>query len=226
MIAVDEGTIVIFGDIACPWAHLAVHRLYSVRERLALEDRVLFDHRSFPLELINRRPTPKLALDAEVAVLGAHEPDAGWQVWQGALYKYPATTLPALEAVEAAKEQGLRASEQLDRALRLAFFAESKTICMRHVIEEVASRCDEVDAGKLLEALDQGRARAAIMEQARVSGSDEIQGSPHLFLPDGSNMHNPGIEMHWEGEHGKGFPVVDEDRPEVYEQLLQTAAGG
>lgn len=226
MICADEGTIIIFGDIACPWAHLAVWRLHSVRERLGLEDRVLFDHRAFPLELLNRRPTPKLALDAEVAVLGAHEPEAGWQVWQPAPYKYPVTSLPALEAVEAAKEQGLRASEQLDRALRLAFFAESKTISMRHVIEEVASGCAEVDTDKLLDAFDEGRARRAIMDQAQISGSDEVQGSPHLFLPDGSNMHNPGIEMHWEGEHGKGFPVVDVDRPEVYEQLLRTAAGG
>lgn len=225
MITADEGTIVIFGDIACPWAHLAVYRLLAARERLGLEDRVLLDHRAFPLELINRRPTPKPALDAEVAVLGAHEPEAAWQVWQGADYKYPVTTLPALEAVEAAKEQGLRASEQLDRALRLAFFAESKTISMRHVIEEVASGCSELDTGKLLEALDEGRARAAVMEQAQVAGSDEVQGSPHLFLPDGSSVHNPGIEMHWEGEHGKGFPVIDADEPEVYEQLLRTAAG-
>ena len=226
MIQADEGTIIIFGDIACPWAHLAVWRLHAVRERLGLGDRVLFDHRAFPLELLNRRPTPKLALDAEVAVLGAHAPGAGWQMWQPAPYKYPVTSLPALEAVEAAKEQGLRASEQLDRALRLAFFAESKTISMRHVIEEVSSGCAEVDTDKLLDALDEGRARRAIMDQARISGSDEVQGSPQLFLPDGSNMHNPGIEMHWEGEHGRGFPVVDADRPEVYEQLLLTAASG
>ena len=226
MITVDEGTIVLYGDIGCPWAHLAVYRLHSARQKLRLEDRIAFDLRAFPLEILNRQPTPKLILDAEVAVVGALDPDAGWQMWQKPLYEYPVTTLPALEAVEAAKEQGLRASEQLDRALRVAFFGESRTISMRHVIAEVAESCSHVNGDKLLDALDEGRARPAVMAQAHRSDTDAVTGSPHVFLPDGSNLHNPGIEMHWEGDHGKGFPVVDSDVPEVYEELLRSAARG
>jgi len=42
------------------------------------------------------------------------EPAAGWQLWQDKDWLYPSSTLPALEAIQAAKEQGLDASERLD----------------------------------------------------------------------------------------------------------------
>lgn len=223
MIRVDPGTIVIYADIGCPWAHLAVHRLLEARAEEGLADRVLFDIRPFPLEIFNEQPTPKPILDAETVTVGTADPSAGWQLWQGPLHNYPVTTLPAMEAVEAAKEQGLKASEQLDRALRRAFFGESRCISLRHVIGEVAERCDAVDADKLLDALDDGRARPVLMEHARVAGGDQVKGSPHVFLPDGTDEHNPGIEMHWEGDHGKGFPVIDSFRKDIYTELLQRA---
>ncbi len=197
-----------------------------MRAEMGLEDTVRFDMRAFPLEILNEQATPKRILDAEVPVVGALDPGAGWEVWQGADHRYPVTTLPALEAVEAAKEQGLVASEQLDRRLRVAFFGESRTISLRHVIHEVASECPDIDADALLDAFDSGRSRRAIIEQTEVAETDLVQGSPHVFLPDGTNVHNPGIEMHWEGEHGKGFPVVDQDDPGIYKELLQRAADG
>lgn len=225
-IEVEQGTVAVFADTGCPWAHLAVYRLHAARAKLRLEGIVRFDIRAFPLEIFNEQPTPKLILDPEIAVVGAVDPAAGWQLWQGPIHEYPVTMLPAMEAVEAAKEQGLEASEQLDRALRFAFFGQSRCVSMRHVIVEIAEGCPDVDAGKLLSALDDGRARDAVMQQARCSESDRVDGSPHVFLPDGTNVHNPGIEMHWEGEHGKGFPVVDNDEPNIYEDLLRRVAAG
>ncbi|MDQ3756651.1 MAG: DsbA family protein [Actinomycetota bacterium] len=222
---VAPGTIVVWSDIACPWATLAVHRLDAARARLGLDAQVRFDHRAFPLELFNERPTPRKVLAAEVPVVGGCAPEFGWQVWQAPDSHWPVTTLLALEAVQAAKEQSLEASEQLDLALRRAFFAESKCVSMRHVVLDAAAGCEAVDAGVLREALDDGRARRAVIEQRERAEQEGVQGSPHLFLPDGSDAHNPGVRMHWEGEHGKGFPVVDADDPSVYEQLLQRAAG-
>lgn len=224
MIQVDPATIVVYADVGCPWAHLAVHRLHRARAEAGLADRVRFDIRPFPLEIFNRQPTPKLILDAEVPVAGALDAEAGWRMWQRPPFEYPVTMLPAMEAVETAKEQGLEVSEELDRALRVAFFGESRVISLRHVIEEVASECALLEENKLMDALDEGRARPAMMEHVRRAGSDEVDGSPHLFLPDGTSEHNPGIEMHWEGDHGKGFPVVDRDRPDIYRELLQRAA--
>jgi predicted DsbA family dithiol-disulfide isomerase len=224
MVDVAPGTIVVFSDVGCPWAHLAVHRLLVARHRLGLDDEVVLDHRAFPLEVFNRRPTPRLVLSAEVPVVGGLDPDAGWQVWQGDLATWPVTTLLALEAVQAAKEQGLAASERLDRALRVAFFGQSRCISMRHVVLEVADACG-VDAEALREALDEGRARRTVFEQCQSAEDGDVKGSPHVFLPDGSDAHNPGIEMEWVGEHGAGFPVIGKDDPRVYDDLVSRAAG-
>jgi predicted DsbA family dithiol-disulfide isomerase len=223
VIVAEAGIVVVFSDVGCPWSHLAVHRLHTTRARLGLDDEVRFDHRAFPLEVINARPTPKLVLDAEIPAVGALDPDAGWQLWQGDEHEYPVTTLLALEAVQAAKAQGLEASEQLDLALRKAFFGESRCVSMRHVILEVAETCPAVDAERLRDDVDRGAARHAVLEQCRAAEGDTVKGSPHLFLPDGRDFANPGIEMHWEGEEGEGFPVVDADDPSVYEEILKSA---
>jgi predicted DsbA family dithiol-disulfide isomerase len=218
------GTIVVWSDLTCPWAHVAVARLHRVREELGLTEEVVLDHQAFPLEVLNGRPTPKLILDAEVPVAGALEPGAGWVMWQRPVWEYPGTILLALEAVQAAKEQSLRASEALDRALRVAFFGQSRPIGQRHEVLEVAESCRAVDAGVLAKCLDDGGARRALMDQAEEAAGGRVQGSPHLFLPDGSDVHNPGVTMHWEGEKGQGFPVADADDPHVYVDLVRRAA--
>ena len=224
MLDVAPGTLVLYGDIACPWSHLCLHGLRKARHRLGLETEVDIDLRSFPLELFNDQPTPKRILDAEIPVVGALDPSAGWQMWQGPDFEYPVTTLPALEAVQAAKEQSLRASEELGRALRYAFFAESRTISLLTVIFDVAKNCWAVDVEALQEALDDGRARAAVIEQRDTAERIGVKGSPHVYLPDGRDVANPGIDKHWEGEEGEGFPVVDSYDPSVYDDLIRSAA--
>lgn len=218
------GTIVVWSDLGCPWAGVAVARLRRARADAGLDGRLTLDHRAFALEHLNRRPTPKLILDAEVPVAGALAPYAGWQVWQGPDWAYPATTMPAMEAVQAAKAQSLEASESLDAALRRALFGSSRCISLRHVILEVAAECDGVDAGQLAGDLDAGTARRALMDQAEMSCSGELQGSPHLVLPDGTDVHNPGLEIKWVGHKGQGFPVVTADDPSVYERIVTRAA--
>ena len=224
MVDVVPGTIVVFSDVGCPWAHLAVYRLLTARHRLGLDDQVVLDHRAFPLEVFNRRPTPRRIVSAEVPVVGGLDPRAGWQVWQADFATWPVTTLPALEAVQAAKQQGLAASERLDRGLRVAFFGQSRCISMRHVILEVARECG-VDAEALADALDAGRARRAVFDQCADASDGGVKGSPHVFLPDGTDAHNPGIEMEWAGEHGVGFPVIGKDDPRAYDDLVARAAG-
>jgi predicted DsbA family dithiol-disulfide isomerase len=220
---VPRGTIVVWSDIACPWATLAMHRLHRERTRLGLDGQVVLDHRAFPLELVNGRCTPRRVLAAEVPVAGALAPDFGWQVWQAPESEWPVTMLLALEAVQAAKEQSMQASEALDLALRRAFFAESRCISMRHVVLDVASSVPEVDSDALAKALDNGTARHAVVRQWHDAVDGPVKGSPHLFLADGSDAANPGITMHWEGKPGHGFPVVDADDPSIVEQLVRRA---
>lgn len=222
---VAPATIAVFSDIGCPWASLATHRLRARRSALGLDGAVTFDHRAFPLELINGRPTPKRVLDVETAAIAAAEPSLRWSPWHRPDSGYVATTLLPMEAVQAAKAEpgGLRASDDLDAALRHAFYAESRTISLLPVVLEVARECDRVDVDALESALHRGAGRAEVIAQWR--RASEVQGSPHLFLPDGSDVHNPGIALSWTGELGRSFVRIDSDDPSVYDDLLRRAAG-
>lgn len=226
---VRAGTIVIYTDIACAWSTVTIRRLLRVRAELGMDDQVQLDHRCFLLEDVNSFPIPKRFLDAEIPVVGALEPEMGWKNWQQDPSTWPVTTAPANEAVHAAKEQSARAAEELDMALRLALFRDSRCVSLRHEILDIATSCPNLDTDALGSALDDGRARGPMMRDYR-EHRDAVQGSPHLFFADGHDVHNPGVELHWEGTQGAGFPVVDDDDRSVYQQLVRraaaTAAGG
>jgi predicted DsbA family dithiol-disulfide isomerase len=202
---VEPGTIVLFSDIACPWATVAVERFHEARDRVGAPVRLV--HRAFPLELVNGRATPKPTLDAEIPVT-AKLVNGVFRSWSGQLHEWPVTTLLALEAVRAAGDR----AEVLDRALRRAFFHDSRCISLRSVILDVADRVGaDVEA-----ALDDGRCRRAIIDDLAMARSSSVKGSPHAFLPDGTDVHNPGIVMHW----AAGKPVLDTDDPKVWDDLL------
>jgi predicted DsbA family dithiol-disulfide isomerase len=214
------GTIQVWSDLLCPFAHVAIHRLTTERARLGLQDQVKLDHHVFPLELFNG-PHPRQGTDSEAVGLGHIEPTAGFRLWTAADWLYPSTVLLAAEAVLAAKEQGLGASEDLDRALRAGFWTESKSIAHRQVILDVAGTTGTVDVAALAAELDSGRHRAALMADFAVAQSDAVNGSPHLFFPDGSSLNNPGITVHWEGPWAAGFPIVDKYDPSWAETALR-----
>lgn len=219
------GTIQIWSDLLCPFAHVAIHRLTVARERLGLTGRVHLDHHVFALELFNG-PHPRPGTDSEAVGLGQIEPDAGFRLWTAADWLYPSTVLLAAEAVQAAKAQGLGPSEDLDRALRTAFWTNSRSIGHRGVILEVAAETATVDVPALAEALDSGRHRGDVMADHAVAQTDAVNGSPHLFLPDGSDAHNPGITVHWEGPWAAGFPVVDKHDSTWAEDMLRRVSNG
>ena len=220
---VTPGTIVVWADLACPWATLAVHRLHQARRRLDREVEVHLDLRAFPLELLNGEPTPKPVLDAEIPVVGALAPDFGFRLWTGEPWTWPGSVLLGLEAVQAAKTQSLVAAEQLDLGLRRAMFTESRHVGLLATILDVARRCSALDTYALEAALYDGRARATVVEQWRTAEGDEVKGSPHVFLADGTDMANPGITMHWEGAKPGGVPIVDDDDPSVFDDLVKRA---
>ncbi len=218
---VARGTIAVWSDLGCPWSHAVVWRLWDARRRLGLTDRVQFDHHAFPLELFNSEPTPRRRIDAEWPVAERLAPRAAWQSWSAPPETYPVTLLAPMEAVLAAKEQSLAAAEELDRGLRRAFFAESRCISLRHVILEVGNECDSLDVAELADALDAGRARAALMADWATARGDEVRGSVHLFCADGTNAQNPGIEIAWDGD----VATIRRDDPTAIDVLVARAAG-
>jgi predicted DsbA family dithiol-disulfide isomerase len=224
---VAPGTVQVWSDLGCPWAHVTVWRLWDARRRLGLEDRVRFDHHAFPLELFNDQPTPRWHIDVEAPVAETVASRAGWQPWSAPDSAWPVTLLLPMEAVQAAKLQSLEASEALDRGLRRALYAESRCISLRHVILEVATEADVVDVAALAAALDDGRARSSVIADWRVAQGDEVRGSAHVFAPDGTNDENPGIGIGWEDD---GSPAgrywIEHDDPRAIEELVRRAAAG
>lgn len=223
--AVAPGTVVVYSDIACPWAHLAMHRLHATRARLGLDSVVTFEPRAYPLEVVNERPTSRRGLDSEIPVVAALEPDAGWRTWRSPADTYPVTTVPALAAVQAARFQSGAAGEALDMALRHAMFVDSRCISVRSIILDVAEATRVVDVGAVADELDSGRAHAAVMSQWREAQSIGVIGSPHVFAGGVLSLFNPGVKTEQVPVKGEHFVRVLADDPAVYEEILNTAAG-
>jgi predicted DsbA family dithiol-disulfide isomerase len=206
----DPRIVTVWSDIGCPWATLALHTLHAAAAARGRE--VLVNHRAFPLELFNRMPTPKLIVDAEVVVIGGRHPELGWRPWQAPESTYPVTTLPALEAVQAAKDPsvgGPRASDELDTALRAAFFADHACISIPSVLLDVAADCEHVDAAALADAVARGAGRAEVYRDWRIAQGPAINGSPHVVTAAGFTRHNPGAVYHWSARPPIGFPVYE-----------------
>ncbi|GAA2411944.1 dithiol-disulfide isomerase [Streptomyces glaucosporus] len=222
----DEAVVTVWSDIGCPWATLALDTLHTAAAERGRE--LLVDHRAFPLELFNSEPTPKPIIDAETVAIGALVPALGWRLWPGPDWRYPATTLPALEAVQAAKAPtvgGLPASDQLDTALRRAFYGQGRCISLTSEILAVAAACPLVDEAALADALAQGTARAAVHRDFAVARGPRVQGSPHLFTASGADVHNPGADFVWTGDpYDGGFPHFRSYTRDWADELLDRLA--
>ncbi|MGI5380078.1 DsbA family oxidoreductase [Streptomyces sp. CA-251387] len=226
--APEPGPVTVWSDLGCPWATLALHTLRSTARERGQD--LLIDHRAFPLELFNNQPTPKYIVEPEIVVISAHRPELGWRLWAGREYDYPSTMLPAMEAVQAAKDPsigGLRGSDELDAGLRHAFYVESRCISIPAEILDVAAKCENVDEQALARALERGAGRAEIYAQWRIAQGPDVQGSPHLFAPGGYAAHNPGAQVEWTGDPNEGgVPRLDRYDPSWAEDLLDRLAEG
>jgi predicted DsbA family dithiol-disulfide isomerase len=190
--------VTVWSDIGCPWATLALVSLRRAIEKAGAP--VLIDHRVFPLEFFNKIPTPKPIIDAEIIAIGGLRPELGWRLWTAAESSYPVTMLPPMAAVQAAKAEsvgGLLASDQLDAALRHAYYAESRCVSIPSVILEVAETCPAVNVDALAHEIARGAGVAEIYTQFETARGDRVQGSPHLFTAGGFDTHNPGATYSW-----------------------------
>ncbi|GAB4005416.1 DsbA family oxidoreductase [Nocardioides ultimimeridianus] len=224
LVSQEPGVLTVWSDIGCPWATLALHTLHTVAVDRDVD--LVIDHRAFPLELFNKRGTPRWILDPEIAAIGALVRSLGWRTWSSDLSAYPVTTLPAMAAVQAAKYPavgGLRASAELDTALRRAFYEDGRCISIHAEILDAASGCSSVNATALDDALQRGGGIGDVFSQWHTAKEFPIQGSPQLLLGDRYSEHNPGVTYHWTAPPGEGFLRFDGYDEAWAERLLDLA---
>lgn len=224
----DPGVLTVWSDIGCPWASLALHTLHAAAEQRGVA--LVIDHRAFPLELFNRRGTPKLIIDVEVYAIAGLRKELGWRPWTASDSTYPVAMLPAMAAVQAAKSEhvgGLTASDELDSALRRAFYADCRCISIHTEIIDIAAECPSVDEDALDHALRQGAGWADVYAQWNTAQRPEISGSPHLFVGAGdtAGLHNPGVAYHWTAPPDDGGVVRFERYEPGWADAVLTSMG-
>jgi predicted DsbA family dithiol-disulfide isomerase len=216
--------LVVYSDLVCPWSTVVVLRLHEARTRAGADDELAIVHRAFPLELLLERPIARRVVDAEIPLCASLTPGFGWSLWQGRAEEYPVTSLLALEAVRAAGERSTRGAEQLDLALRRAFFSRSRCISLRHEVLAAAAACPDVDVDDVAAALDSGRFRAAVMADFAAARDGAAPCSGTVVHPDGTAHCNPGTRTGWIGAPiPHGTPVLLEDDPTAYDDLVSAA---
>jgi predicted DsbA family dithiol-disulfide isomerase len=156
--------LAMYADPHCPYAYLAAFRLRKFREEY--RDRVVVAHESLALEYVNGQPTPKPILDAETPILLLEEPDIPYQPWAAPVSEWPVTMWPAFEAVACAERQSPDLADDLDWAIRVAFFAESRCVSMRHVLLDLAEGAG-LDMARFIDDFDGGVAERPVVEEAR-----------------------------------------------------------
>ena len=209
--------LTVFSDLHCPWAYVFSIRLRRARAAVG-QPPVAW--RSWPLELVNQRGTPWDTLSQEIPVLTQLEPDhfapPKRETW-------PSTLLPAMEALKVAGELGgPAAADRFDEAARRAFFLDRRDLSLRSTLAEIATEAG-LEQPRFLDAFDGGGHRRAVVTDWEEGRRRGVQGSPHVFLPDGTASFNPGIgKIDWV----RGIPVPSEVDEGGIAKLLDRAATG
>ena len=186
----------VWAEYYCPWTYIAVVRL----EKIALEylGRARLAVRAFPLEVYGGGPPNKHELDQEWWLAALQEPEALFRPYQNA--DWPATTLPAFEAVWCARQQDETAARSLDLRIRRAFFAESVNIGRREIYGELAREVGlELPAFQRL--FESSRPREAVLEEGRVGQQQfHVRSTPTLMLSSGKRLRQPIAYPHSEND--------------------------
>jgi predicted DsbA family dithiol-disulfide isomerase len=194
-----------WSDIHCPWALVCIHRLRAARDELGLTD-VVINPRPWPLEWVNERGTPRDIVTIETIVLAAEEPSL-FSAYDNP--SWPSTFLPAFELVAAARRVGgPRLAEEVDYALRIAFFRDGVDVSIAAGLQyslDLATANYTVPVKTIIQTWSSQPVRRQVLAEYEASKMLPIQGSPQIFWPNGETHHNPGLSNHtWE----RGIPRI------------------
>ena len=225
----EPARIAMYADLHCPFTYLSAFRLRRLRDEF--RGRVVVEHKSLALEYVNKQPTPKPVLDAELPILMLAEPDIPYEPWHAPLSEWPVTMWPAFEAVKCAERQGWEAADDLAWAIRVAFFAESRCISMRHVLFKLAEAVG-LEMDRFAADFDGGVAKHRVIEEAREGWERlKLPGSPTFVLPSGKRYAAPGLpqvevdeERHARVVAVRPAPCAGEACLDLYRTMLAEAA--
>lgn len=179
----QEGAVevVFFHDVLCAWSYIADQRLQLLRAQYG--PALSWSARGFPLRPDDHAPDKKQrAVFARHFRRAAKEREGSGVVadlWTGG--DAPASSLPPLVALEAARQQSEEAHDRLQQALRQAAFLRGMNVCRRDVIVELAGSSG-LDLPRFLEAFDDPRTEERVHEGVMEAESMEIKGVPALVI--------------------------------------------
>ena len=158
------------------------------------------------------------------------EPSLPIGPWKAPEWQYPATVLPAFEALACAEQQGDDAAWAYSWRVREAFFTESRCISMRHELRKLA-RESGLDLARFQQDWDGGSERQRVLAESHHGWEAlKVRSSPTFVLPNGRQVNNPAaLEVTW--SDGKQIQKVappsdapDGDWRRVYRAFLDEAA--
>lgn len=220
--------LAMYADLACPYAYVSAYRLRKLRAQE--HDPISIVHKSLALEYVNREPTPKALLEAELPYLVREEPDLPYQPWQRPESEWPVTMWPAFEAVKCAERQSLDLADALDWTLRVAFFAQSRCIALRHVLFELAEQVG-LDMPHFADDFDRGVTKYQVLQEAQEGWERlHVAGSPTFVLPSGKQISDVGLpDISVDPAHPEVEPTVTpapcqgQGCLEIFKQMLAEA---
>lgn len=185
----------IYASIECPYAYLATYRLRQVYP--LFEDRLRLLWRALPLEYINHASYPKPAFEAERSLFAQIEPNLPFSSWSQPDWEWPTTFWPAFEALACVQAQGDQAALEFSWELRVAFFAQSQNISMRHILLMLAENIAErglLYFPRFESDFNSGQYKRAVLGDAWRGWHDlKLAGSATFVLPDRRKITNPAI---------------------------------
>ena len=220
----------LYSDVHCPYGYLTAFRLRRLRDEY--KDKITIGHRSLSLEYVNSRSTPRVIINNETPTLMLEEPDIPYVPWSAPDSEWPVTMWPAFEAIKCAERQGPTQADDLDWAIRKAFFAESRCISMRHVLFELAEESD-LDMAQFAEDFDSGVGKRQVLDEAHQGWKVlKVEGSPTFVLPSGEQKPYfalPKVKMDPQQNYRviavEPGPCAGEDCLDLYRELFTQVLG-